>query len=511
MEQVLSSSPIADAVMGIYAGLRDYQIAAIEAIRAAIAAGKRRICVVAPTGSGKTKIGAFIMRQTASKLKRAAFVCDRINLIDQTSRVFDDEGIAHGVVQGDHPRISPWERVQVCSVQTVARRKWPSAEVILIDECHTISQTVIKRMADDDGSTIFIGLTATPFTKGLAKMYDCLINVATTNDLIRRGFLSPFRIYAAREPDMRGVPVVGGEFDVAETSRRASAVVGDCVAEYLRLGQDRKFICSAVDTAHVQELERQFMAAGIITRAYTYREGDVERAEVVEEFRRPDSSIRGLITVTAASKGFDVPDVGVVIMARPLRASLSEYIQLFGRGLRIYPGKSDCIVLDHSGNSERFWDHWTTFFDEGALGFVGGRQNVNASRSEKAEAKPVKCPACKCLHHPMPYCPTCGHVYPPRRAVLHAPGSLVELVTSFDRKTVVDTLYPQIVGEALRRNKGDKAESWSRSKFFAITGYAPTVPFASVVPVEPCADVRNKILAMDIAWAKKTGYRKGRK
>jgi superfamily II DNA or RNA helicase len=494
-----------------FGDLRDYQIDAIESIRNAIRAGYRRICLVAPTGSGKTKIGAFMVRQTLKKMHRAAFVCDRINLIDQTSMVFDAEGIPHGVIQGVHPRAAPWERVQVCSIQTVGRRKWPSAVVILVDECHTISQAVKKRMLDDDGSTIFIGLTATPFTRGLDKMYEVLINVATTNDLIRRGYLAPFRIFAAREPDMTGVPIVNGEFDTAATSDRARKVVGDCVAEYLRLGQDRKFICSAVDTAHVQELERQFLAANIMTRAYTYREGDVERADVVEEFRRPDSSIRGLITVTAASKGFDVPDIGVVIMARPLANSLAEYIQLFGRGLRTSPGKDDLIVLDHSGNSERFWDDWNRFFEEGALDFVRGRKNAAGKSREKGEARPVKCPACKCLHHPQPFCPTCGHVYPPREAVRHEPGSMVELLAAFSRTEVEADLYPQLVHEALRRKKpADVAEKWVRDRYTKMTGYpAPRIPLAEVEPVEPKDWVRGKLKSIDIAIGKARGFGRG--
>lgn len=487
--------------------LRDYQIDAIERIRSAIRAGHRRICLVAPTGSGKTKVGAFMVRECAKKGNRAAFVCDRINLIDQTSMVFDLEGIAHGVVQGQHPRVAPWERVQVCSIQTVARRQWPSAVVVLIDECHTVSQAVKRRMAADDGSTIFIGLTATPFTRGLDKMYDVLINVATTNDLIRRGFLSPFRIFAAREPDMTGVPIVNGEFDSAETSSRARKVVGDCVAEYLRLGGEKKFICSAVDTAHVQELERQFLAAGVITRAYTYREDDVERAEVVEEFRRPDSSIRGLITVTAASKGFDVPDIGVVIMARPLANSLAEYIQLFGRGLRISDGKDACIVLDHSGNSERFWDDWTRFFAEGALDFTRGRRKQAGKAAEKAEARPVKCPACKHLHHPQPFCPSCGHVYPPKEAVRHEPGSLVELLAAYSPDQVATDLYPQVVHEAIRRKK---TEAWAKDRFARMTGFpAPRTRFEDVVPLPPKDYVRGKLTSIDIALGKKFGFRRG--
>jgi hypothetical protein len=242
----------------------------------------------------------------------------------------------------DHPR-QPLalkrvtERIQVCSQQTLARRDWPEADLIIVDECHTVTETTKRRLGKRD--TITIGLTATPFTKGLGLLYDAMVNVTTTDELIARGYLSPYRIFAASEPNMEGVKVVAGEWEEGETSKRAMEVVGDCVAEYIKHGDGRKFICSAVDTAHVDEIQRQFMAAGIQCAAYTYKVDDTEREQIVAEFRKPDSFIRGLITVTAASKGFDVPDIGVVIMARPLRKSLAEHIQFFGRGLRAHPGQ----------------------------------------------------------------------------------------------------------------------------------------------------------------------------
>lgn len=326
--------------------LRPYQLDAVEQIREAIRAGIKNICLCAPTGSGKTIIAAFLVSESYKKTRRSAFVCDRVNLIDQTSATFDAESIPHGVMQAQHWRFKPWELVQVCSAQTLARRKWPEADLIIVDECHTVSQVVKDKIALRE--TITIGLTATPFTKGLGRLYDVLINVTTTNTLIADKFLSPYRIFAPSAPDMEGGKIVAGEWEEKETSKRAMAVVGDCVTEYLKLSNGKKFICSAVDVAHVEELARQFMAAGIMCAAYTYKVKDEERADIVAEFRKPDSYIRGLITVTAASKGFDAPDIGVVIMARPLRNSLAEHIQFFGRGLRIHPSKMECLVLDHS-------------------------------------------------------------------------------------------------------------------------------------------------------------------
>lgn len=222
--------------------------------------------------------------------------------------MFDRYGIPHGVIQSQHPRFRLYEPVQVCSVQTLAKRGWPDSQLDVFDEAHVLHACHKRRLAETDG--VVIGLTATPFTRGLGKHFDAVVNVTTTRALIDAGWLSRYRIFACVEPDMDGVRVKStGEWEEREASTRARKIVGDVVGEYLNHGQGRKFICSAVDTNHVEELAGKFRESGVTVATYTYRDKEQDRADTVAEFRKPDSGIRGLITVTAASRGFDVPDV----------------------------------------------------------------------------------------------------------------------------------------------------------------------------------------------------------
>lgn len=482
--------------------LRDYQAAAFEKAREAVRNWARRILIVAPTGSGKTVLASALMEMVQSKGKRASFVVDRLSLIQQTSDTFDRYALDHGVIQGGHIRWRPSMPIQLCSVQTLGRRRWPETDVDVFDEAHVLHATHKKRM--EDKCSIVIGLTATPFTKGLGKWFDVVINVTTTRALIDDGWLAPYRIFSCAEPDMTGVTVKStGEWDEREASGKALEVVGDVVAEYLKHGENRKFICSAVDTAHVEELQRQFLSAGINVATYTYKDSEDDRADTTNEFKKPDSAIRGLITVTAASRGFDIPDVSCVIMARPLRKSLAEHIQLFGRGLRISPetGKQNCIVLDHSGNCARFFEECESFFDFGAGELDDGKKREKPKKKEKKELEPVKCPECRALHKPQPSCPCCGHEYPARVSVQHVPGTLKELIAGGHRKELSRDIFPQIAHYALERREGDAARRMAQAIFKDMTGDFAPVKWESVVPVECSAEVRNRIRAAQIRFA----------
>jgi superfamily II DNA or RNA helicase len=482
--------------------LRDYQQAAFDKARDAVRNGAKRILICAPTGGGKTVLASALMEMVREKGNRASFVVDRLSLIQQTSDTFDRYELDHGVIQGGHIRWRPSLPIQLCSVQTLGRRRWPETSVDVFDEAHVLHATHKKRM--EEKASIVIGLTATPFTKGLGKWFDVVINVTTTRALIEQGWLSPYRIFSCAEPDMTGVTVKStGEWDDTEASGKALEVVGDVVAEYLKHGENRKFICSAVDTVHVEELQRQFLAAGINVATYTYRDSEEDRADTTNEFKKPDSAIRGLITVTAASRGFDVPDVSCVIMARPLRKSLAEHIQLFGRGLRISPetGKTNCLVLDHSGNCARFFEACESFFDAGLDELDDGKKRDKPKPKEKKELEPVKCPQCRALHKPLPACPCCGHEYPRKQAVQHVPGSLKELIAGGHRKELSASLWPMVMGFALERREGDAARKQALAIYKDMTGAWPMGDFDPAKAVPPSGEVRNRIRSQQIRFA----------
>ena len=168
--------------------LRDYQIKAIEELRNGVRDGHRCQILVAPTGAGKTVSASYLLNEAREKKSVAWFICDRVQLVDQTSTTLDRYGVPHGVIQANHWRWRPYEYVQVISAQTLSRRKIDNPpKLIVIDECHTIFKAVADAINKYNTANV-VGLTATPFTKGLGKIFTNVVNSTTTDKLINEKY-----------------------------------------------------------------------------------------------------------------------------------------------------------------------------------------------------------------------------------------------------------------------------------------------------------------------------------
>ncbi len=479
--------------------LRDAQQKVLADVSAAWRAGHKRVVVSAACGFGKSEVATAILHAVYNNGKRGAFIADRRALVEQISERFDKYELPHGILMADHPRFSPSKQIQACSAQTLARRRWPDVNLIVVDECHILSETVKKKLAQKD--CYAVGLSATAITKGLGKHFDAVVNAPTTNSLIDQGLLVPLRIFSCQEPDMKGVKVNGlGEWDEKETEKRALAVVGDVVNEYLQHGEEKQFIGFAASINHAQELQRQFIAAGINVATYTADDKPEDRSDIVQEFKRPGSSIRGILSVEALTRGFDCPHVEILIMARPLRKAVHVFVQMLGRVMRTSPGKTHAKVLDHSGNVVRFWNEWNDLFENGVQELDDGKPKEKKKAEKKPEAEPIKCPTCRHVHKPMPFCPACGHEYPKKQTVQHVPGTLKELIAGGHHRELSRDLFPQVAGYVMQRREGDAARKMAQAIFKDMTGEFARVRWEDVTPIEPSREVLNRIRSAQIRF-----------
>ena len=336
--------------------LRPYQLETLEKLRKGFMEGKRTQILVSPTGSGKTEMAIHLLNATKLKGNRSAMLLDRIVLCDQTSQRMERYNIEHGVMQSGHWRYRPFEHIQVCSAQTLEKRgSFPGLNLLIVDECHAQRRQTVEFIQNNPDVKV-IGLTATPFTKGLGNVYEGVVSSITTKELVDQKMLVPLRVFIAKEIDMSGAKKVAGEWSQEETSKRGMQITGDVVAEWVKMthevfGRPRKTIvfCSGVD--HGADLARKFAEAGFNFISLSYRDDDDFKKEIIEEFSKPDTEIHGLIATDILTKGFDSPDVMIGVSARPFSKSLSSHIQQMGRVMRSNQndpeGKTFALWLDH--------------------------------------------------------------------------------------------------------------------------------------------------------------------
>lgn len=481
--------------------LRPEQQQVVDDVAAAFRAGHKRVMVSAFCGFGKTELATSMLQATFNNGKSGAFLADRIALVNQTSGRFDKYGLPHGVMQAQHWRFRPSERIQVCSIATLIRRRWPSVNLLFIDEAHVLPAAVRKKLEARD--CYAIGLSATPITKGLGRYFDVVVNAPPANALIEMGRLVPLDIHSFKEPDMTDVDVSStGEWTGAKAEERVMQVVGDVTQKYLEDGHDRRFIGFAWNIAHAQEMQRQFLAAGINCGIYTSEESDDDRRDVLDELRA--GRMRGLWSVAALTRGFDQTDIELMIDARPLRNAAHEYIQMLGRVMRAHDGKTVATVFDHSGNAIHFWRQWQRLFKYGVTELDDGTKKPKEQAStEEEEPDPMKCPSCGHVHLPRPACPKCGHEYPKKKAIEHVPGTLKELVATGNAGLMRKMLWPQVVSLVLERTQDmEVAQRRAQAIYHEITGEFAKARVETTTPVEPTAEVRNKVKANQIKYAR---------
>jgi superfamily II DNA or RNA helicase len=497
-------TPLFEEEQGAFPTPRAFQIAAHEALRQGVREGHRRQLILAPTGAGKTYIASRVINEAMKKGRRAMFLCDRRTLILQTSETATRYGMGnHSIIMADHPRLDLQKQFQIASLQTLMRRGWPKVDVLVIDEAHTQYKTWVDFVMSEDCTAMVVGLSATPFSPGLGKIFTNLINAATMHQLTENGVLVPMRVFSCRRPDMTGAETSGGEWTDNAAAAAELLLVGDVVSEWSRLAQGLKTIVFGATIAHCAEITRQFNESGIPAAMFTSDTPEDERKALLEDYRKPDSYIRVLVSVEALAKGFDVPDVGCVCDCRPLRKSLSTAIQMWGRGLRSSPetGKVECLLLDFSGNIIRFADDYSEFFFNGLDKLDDGEKLDKAVREDK-EKEPKACPRC----HYMPMgkrCVQCGFEPAPLSRVEHLPGQMEE-ITLNGKKLAPDAphLWAQVATYARIHSTPEKQQGRAAHLYREMTGEWPPREFkVETAPlIEPTRHVIGKIKSLQIAF-----------
>ena len=337
--------------------LHDFQQQVIDDLSAGYQQGHLRQVVGLATGGGKTIVAAHLGHRAASKGRKMLFIVDRIELCGQAAETFNDMGLSVGILRGDATSYTQADEIIVASIQTIRSRSAPDwLDFAIVDECHILHGEHIKLM-DAWSDKAFIGLSATPLRKGLGKYFTNLVRGPSIRELTEQGFLVKVRAYAPQADAILsaldgvgcGTTTAGYDYKDAElgAAMNRKELVGDIVKTWQEKGEDRPTLAFAVNIAHSKSIADDFIAAGVNAAHLDAYTDATERREIIDGFKA--GAIKLLTSVNVLGTGFNVPDASCLILARP---TLSEalHIQQCGRGIRTAEGKSDCIILDHSGN-----------------------------------------------------------------------------------------------------------------------------------------------------------------
>jgi superfamily II DNA or RNA helicase len=263
--------------------LYPFQDDVLAKLDAAIAAGRRRIIIVAPTGSGKTVIASALIQRFAQNRQPSLMLAHRREIIQQTSTKLRGHGVAHGIIQsGIRPRVL--EDIQVASIQTLwvhATRAaipipLPPARLLVVDEAHHAPARSYRKIIDAYPDAILIGLTATPCRgdgRGLGGIFEAIIEAPQVAELIAGGYLVRTRVYAPVNPDLRGVRTVAGDYNEGQLADRMDRpqLIGDIVSHWHKFSEGRKSVAFAVNVPHSIRFLRRGCSVLLMPPSATWR------------------------------------------------------------------------------------------------------------------------------------------------------------------------------------------------------------------------------------------------
>lgn len=436
--------------------LRPYQNDVSGRIDREWSRGNSNVLAVLPCAAGKTVIfGNKIAKETGVTFT----IAHRQELIFQISMALANFGVVHSIHApkkiikwavrmhlqkfGRH-FYNPQAKDNLAGVLTLLNHADSLSNAInqtqlwVTDEGHHVCKdNVWGKTVDLFPSTCRgLGVTATPLRadgKGLGRhadgVYDAIVEGPGMRELIKQGYLTKYRVFAPKTfIDLSNVPVTpAGDFSKPKlvTSVRKSQIVGDVAEQYLKIAPGKIGVTFVPDVETGKDMAANFNVAGVPAELVHAKTPYKIRQEAVASLARGD--LKNLVNVDIFGEGFDLPAIEVCSFARPT-ASYGLFIQQFGRGLRVLPGKEYGIIIDHVGNVLR---HAAT------RGLPDSLQSwtLNA-REKRSNGKtpgliPVRtCIGCTAVYEAyMIACPFCGRVYRPesRGSIDQVEGDLLEL------------------------------------------------------------------------------------
>lgn len=394
--------------------LRDYQRTAVSTVKRLWSQGKRSVLLVLPTGSGKTTVAAHIVMQTPG---RVLFLCPWRELVRQAVERLEEHNVT-AVSLLDGRKDTRNTDAVVSTTATAARRDLGEFRLIIVDEAHRAAAAQCRAILKKYPRARILGLTATPVRqdgKRLGSIFDELVEPITAGDLIARKTLAQPVLYAPQTPlNLDSIRIDPRSKDYAPRAlgnrMMKPKIMGDAVKHWEKHARNLRTVAYCTTLQHADAYAEALRKRGANVEVIKGSTCNTKRKELFEALVSRDLNV--LVNVGVLTEGIDIPEIECQQLLRPTK-SLGLHIQICGRGLRVAPGKTSCLYLDHADN---FRNH----------GWPQDKRKWSLTKKERADPKigkkppliQVQCPRCKSL---VPAgsaeCPKCQHPFLPVAAL----------------------------------------------------------------------------------------------
>ncbi|OSM07619.1 DEAD/DEAH box helicase [Magnetofaba australis] len=442
--------------------LRPYQREAIDAIYAYFEEKSGHPLVVIPTAGGKSLVMAKFIQEALGY-----YPSTRILVVTHVRELISQN---HAELLGVWPEAPAGihsaglkardteSQVLFCGIQSVHKRAYDiqQCDLVLVDEAHLIprkANTMYRRFLDDltaiNPQLKIIGFTATPYRldsgqlhKGKEALFDDIAYEVSVRELIDDGFLCPLiSKQTETQLDVTGVGTRGGEYIASqlEAAVDQDPITQAAIGEVIAHGQDRQswlLFCSGV--AHAEHVRDALQGREISCECIFGDTPKETRDDIIARFKQRE--IRALAAMNVLTTGFNAPSVDLIAMLRPTK-STGLYVQIAGRGTRLFPGKENCLVLDFAGNVAR----------HGPIDLVKPKGKQDAGGGDA----PVKvCPQCQTINHAaVRHCIECDYQFPPSEIKIDATATTREILSTTKPQTEWTRVYDVTYGKHQKEGK----------------------------------------------------------
>ena len=381
-----------------------------------------RVILCANPGFGKTRCSKWILGTAANREPspkasgRSLFAVHRRGLVQNAIDSFEeDPRLPHGVIMSGM-ETAYGSRTQVASIDSLL--SWfiegnqyatdITFDLCVLDECHSHHEKFARFLKYHDAKrealglhpAYVIGLSATPEAKGLADVYKEIVLGPSTAWLTANGFLAPYRYFRGVQGKLGLLVKRGSEFTQESEAAAMDGLAGDLVRDWRKFADGRPTVGFFPRRQHAKDAMALLEADGVRVRYVDGETEDVARKTMFSQLNH--GQIDYICNVQVVERGTDIPRIGCIQLCVAV-GSVVRYRQMIGRGSRVHPAKTDCLVIDHGGCIARLG-----FFEDDPPWTLDRSERDPGDPGEQGTRPTIECPKCQAIYRGGK-CRNCGY------------------------------------------------------------------------------------------------------